>query len=76
MRLLCAFRGHLFNTLREEWIPPRDEKDYTSLLRFDECSHCRDVRVTLTHPEDYKSRWSSATKYGHRSLPPEEKKDE
>lgn len=66
MRLLCYFQGHRFNTIREQWIPPKDSDDFESLLRFDECSHCRSVRATLTHPLDFKSRFSIARPYLHR----------
>lgn len=69
MRILCAFQGHRWETIRQEWLPKKDEKDHISLLRFDECQHCHDVRATITHPEDYKSRFSMATRAFHRSTP-------
>lgn len=71
MRILCLVQGHRWETIREEWLPKTNEKDHISLLRFSECSHCRDVRATITHPEDFKSRFSIATPSFHRSMPPE-----
>lgn len=71
MRLLCYFQGHRLHTIREEWIDAKEPGDFTSLLRFNECSHCKTVEATVTHPEDYKSRWSVATKFGHRTVSPE-----
>jgi len=71
MRVLCLFQGHRWNTVRERWIPAKTDDDHESLLRFDECSHCKDVRATITHPEDYKSRFSIATAGFHRSSQPE-----
>ena len=68
VRLLCAVQGHRFETLREEWIKPEDPKGFTSLLRFDECRHCHDVRATITHPEDHRSRWSIANRLDHRTM--------
>ncbi len=73
MRLLCAIQGHRFHTIREEWIEPTEGRKFTSLLRFDECSFCRDVRATLTNPEDHQSRWSIANRMDHRSIPDDEK---
>jgi hypothetical protein len=68
MRLLCAIQGHRFVTIREEWLKPEDGKGFTSLLRFDECSHCHDVRATITNPEDHRSRWSIANRTDHRTI--------
>lgn len=70
MRLLCLVKGHQFNTIREEWLKPKDADDHVSLLRFDECSFCHDVRSTITHPLDYKSRFSMATRHFHRAEEP------
>jgi hypothetical protein len=70
MRLLCYVKGHQYRLLMERWIEPKDENDHLSLLRFMECSHCMQVLSTITHPDDYKSKWSVATKFDHRTLPP------
>lgn len=70
MRLLCIVQGHRFRTLKEQWLPARNRDDFESLLRFDECAHCLDVRAVITHPEDYKSRFSMAGKTFHRSEAP------
>ena len=75
MRLLCYFKGHQYQVIHEEWLNPKDDDDHTSLLRFMECSHCKQVLATLTHPDDYKSKWSVATKFGHRTIPPEVAKE-
>lgn len=70
MRLLCHVKGHQWQTLREEWIPPKDAEDFVSLLRFDECRHCHDIRAHLTHPLDYKTRFSMAKPFFHRAEDP------
>ena len=72
MRILCRFKGHQWRLLNEQWLPAKDD-DHISLLRFMECSHCMTVLATITHPDDYKSKWSVATKYGHRTMAPTQK---
>jgi hypothetical protein len=71
MRFLCFIQGHRWATLREQWLPPKGEDDFQSLLRFDECSHCHDVRAMIIHPLDYKSRFSLPTRAFHRAECPE-----
>jgi hypothetical protein len=70
MRLKCFIQGgcRFDKILKEEWIRPIDPNDLISLLRFSECIYCKNVRATITHPEDYKSRWSIAKRADHRSI--------
>jgi hypothetical protein len=69
MRVICFFQGGCkYETIYEEWIQPKDKDDFKSLLRFEECIYCHEVKSTITHPHDHKSRWSIATKVNHRTI--------
>jgi hypothetical protein len=67
MRLMCLIQGGCkLETIREEWLKPKNSDDYPSLLRFSECIYCHDVIATITHPNDFNSRWSKAGRAYHR----------
>jgi hypothetical protein len=73
---MCFIQGGCkFTTIKEEWLKPKDTSDFTSLLRFDECCYCHDVRATIVHPEDFNSRWSKPSRSFHRSATTKDSKE-
>jgi hypothetical protein len=51
MRLLCLVRnGCTWKVVREYWENPDKDHPFARMIRYEECTHCKDTRATVTTP--------------------------
>lgn len=68
MRLLCIFRGHRHQILREDWLEPAAKGKTVRHLQFLRCSHCFQTLAMITSPEYEETKWSKPTEHNNASL--------
>lgn len=71
MSLLCALRGHRWQTKRCTFQKVKPEHDFESYITWDQCRVCSDTRSLVANPESEHSRFAQPTRTLHEILPKE-----